>query len=130
MSPKSLIRHTLATLLDLFRASRDVIAAIIRPIGPLIRIYHHDFLNALLGFPARLCVQRVFSYHDSDVTPGTPDDVILERQFERFNIGTSYFAERYRDRWLRSLSVDDRVGIDNRFYRCESSGWTQIPAPC
>ncbi|MEU2042694.1 hypothetical protein [Nocardia niwae] len=129
MSPKSLVHHTLAALLDLFQAARDVIAAIIRPGGPLIRIYHHDLLNAHLGFPANLCVDRVFSYHDSDVTPDTPDNVILERQFERFNIGTSYFAERYRDQWLRSLSENDLVGINDRFYRCESSGWTRIPAP-
>ncbi|MGY2116608.1 hypothetical protein ACW9HR_22110 [Nocardia gipuzkoensis] len=130
MSPKSLIRHTFTALLDLFGVSGDAVATIIRPGGPLIRIFHYDTSNALLGFPPDLCVDRVFSYYDTEAAPGTPDEVILERQFELFNIGTSYFAGRYRDQSLRSLSVDDRVGIDERVYRCDSRGWTRIPAPC
>ncbi|MBF6341259.1 hypothetical protein IU450_36070 [Nocardia abscessus] len=127
MSPKSLIRHTFTTLLGIFHTFGDAVAVLVRPI--LIRIYHYDNIKDVRGLPPRDFVELVFSYYDTGVTHGTPDDTILERQFELFNIGTTGIARRYRDKRLRSLSVEDRVGIQNRYYRCDSRGWTRIPAP-
>uniref|UniRef100_UPI002453D4F9 hypothetical protein n=1 Tax=Nocardia abscessus TaxID=120957 RepID=UPI002453D4F9 len=30
---------------------------------------------------------------------------------------------------LRSLSVGDLVGLDDRHYTCQPRGWTRVPAP-
>lgn len=56
-----------------------------------------------------------------------PDMDILERAFERFNIGTDDIAQAYRDANHRSLSTGDIVTIDGKAYYCASQGWDDVP---
>jgi hypothetical protein len=57
-----------------------------------------------------------------------PDDMkVLERAFERFNIGTDDIAQAYRANDHRSLSTGDIVTIDGKAFYCASFGWTDVP---
>jgi hypothetical protein len=57
------------------------------------------------------------------------DDEILNRAFERFNVGderTDEAVSRYRLAGCRSLSVGDVVIINGRAFTCASVGWEAV----
>jgi hypothetical protein len=51
------------------------------------------------------------------------DEEILEMIFAQFNAGSGEECEEFLRRKLRSLSVNDFVSINGRWYQCMSMGW-------
>ncbi|WP_280420320.1 hypothetical protein [Nocardia carnea] len=91
-----------------------------QPAGVAIRIIHDRWRSTPLP---------VFDYHDLTSSRHESDETIAERQFKRFNRDECDIARDYRARGLRSLSVGDIVGIDDRYLQCDSVGWSPIPKP-
>ncbi|PPJ36491.1 hypothetical protein C5E45_20830 [Nocardia nova] len=79
--------------------------------------------SAVLAYSYRIRMDRVDT-----------DRVLLERVFAAFNDHPVHRVDHKHTRaWyakrLRSLSVGDVVGIDDRHYVCQKFGWASIPAP-
>jgi hypothetical protein len=55
-----------------------------------------------------------------------PTEDILEMVFARFNNGSGMEYKDFLDSRLRSLSVNDIVGVDGRLFQCQSSGWKEV----
>lgn len=51
---------------------------------------------------------------------------ILEQTFAAFNHGSGNESELFLKSNKRSLSVNDIVGINGKYYLCESFGWTEV----
>ena len=69
--------------------------------------------------------EKVISFiHESDDTV----DSILESAFAMFNHGSGVESEMFLNSKCRSLSVNDIVGINNKYYLCESFGWKEVTA--
>ncbi|MEU2258164.1 hypothetical protein ABZ540_33890 [Nocardia xishanensis] len=99
-----------------------------------VTVWLNDDSDAIsVGFRPGARLVLAYRYTLPAATTGT-DSLLLERVFAAFN-GEPVHPddERHADAWptkgLRSLSVGDIVAIDNRYYACESVGWTPIPAP-
>lgn len=63
----------------------------------------------------------VFVYSSDPM--GHDDQALLNEAWNLFNVGVGPVSDEYRGLKLRSLSKGDVVGIDGRFYSCESVGW-------
>jgi hypothetical protein len=72
-------------------------------------------------YPADKVVSFV---HESDDTV----DSILESAFAMFNHGSGSESELFLKSNYRSLSVNDIVGINGKYYLCESFGWKEVTA--
>lgn len=51
---------------------------------------------------------------------------LLERVFAEWNHGSSVECEFFLNSKIRSLSVNDIVGIDGRYFQCISIGWNEV----
>ncbi|WP_040801779.1 hypothetical protein [Nocardia higoensis] len=98
-----------------------------------VRVYLNTDPTALLsGHPPRAPLALAYTYRirtDTDT-----DDALLERVFATFNDHPSHHDDHeHASAWYalghRSLSVGDVVGLDDRHYACQSTGWTPVPAP-
>ena len=68
---------------------------------------------------------KVISFvHNSDDTV----ENILEVVFGMFNHGSNSESELFLKSNYRSLSVNDIVGINDKYYLCESFGWKEVTA--
>jgi len=68
---------------------------------------------------------KVVSFiHESDDTV----DSILESAFAMFNHGSGSESELFLKSNYRSLSVNDIVGINDKYYLCLSFGWKEVTA--
>jgi hypothetical protein len=72
-------------------------------------------------YPADKVVSFV---HESDDTV----ENILEIAFGMFNHGSGSESELFLKSNYRSLSVNDIVGINDKYYLCESFGWKEVTA--
>ncbi len=60
-------------------------------------------------------------------TSSTTDEADLEQTFGEWNAGSGMESELYQNqRTLRSLSVNDLVAIDGRWWQCRSVGWKSV----
>lgn len=57
---------------------------------------------------------------------GASHEDILERVFAEWNAGSRRECEAFVNSRVRSLSVNDIVGIDGCYYQCASAGWVQV----
>ncbi len=53
---------------------------------------------------------------------------ILERVFAEWNHGSGMESELFIRSNKRSLSVNDIVGVNGKYYLCESFGWKEVTA--
>lgn len=116
------------------RALRDAVFAP-RSTRVRVRVYLNIDPAALLtgyrpGAPVALAYAFVLRVNPAVDT----DEVLLERVFAAFNDHPEHDDDHaHTDAWyakrLRSLSVGDLVGLDDRHYTCQSLGWTPVPAP-
>lgn len=54
------------------------------------------------------------------------DDYILEQMFGEWNHGSNQECEQFLISKSRSLSVNDIVNINGRYYQCLSYGWKRV----
>lgn len=54
-------------------------------------------------------------------------DAILESVFGGWNAGSGQECDEFLKSRTRSLSVGDFVGLNGKFYQCESFGWNEVP---
>ncbi|WP_043737152.1 hypothetical protein [Nocardia asiatica] len=112
-----------------------------RPTQVRVRVYLNTDPTALLtGYQPHTPVALAYEFVlRVDPTTAT-DKVLLERVFAAFNDHPEHDDDQiHTDTWyakgmrgvagLRSLSVGDLVGLDDRHYACRSYGWTRVPAP-
>jgi hypothetical protein len=59
-----------------------------------------------------------------DVTVKDAD--LLEQIFAEFNCGSGQECSEFIDARVRSLSVNDFVGIEGNWYQCRSVGWESV----
>lgn len=72
-----------------------------------------------------LPADKVISFvHESDDTV----DSILEVVFGMFNHGSGIESELFLNSKCRSLSVNDVVLLNGKYYLCESVGWKEVSA--
>jgi hypothetical protein len=72
-----------------------------------------------------LTADKVISFvHESDDSV----DSILEVVFGMFNHGSNSESELFLNSKCRSLSVNDVVGVNGKYYLCESFGWKEVTA--
>ncbi|MEV4238952.1 hypothetical protein AB0J47_27670 [Nocardia sp. NPDC049737] len=62
------------------------------------------------------------------------DEVLLERAFAAFNGFPEHdddhtHAQAWAAKRFRSLAVGDVVALDDRYYACQSAGWTRVATP-
>ncbi|WP_174189653.1 hypothetical protein [Nocardia barduliensis] len=125
------------------RARRTLAAlrAALAPRPTQVRVYLNTDPTALLtGYlphtPVALAYEFVLRVDPTTAT----DKVLLERVFAAFNDHPEHDDDQiHTDTWyakgmravagLRSLSVGDLVGLDDRHYACRSSGWTRVTTP-
>ncbi|MGW4325918.1 hypothetical protein ACWEKR_08520 [Nocardia sp. NPDC004573] len=116
-------------------ALRDAPLAPRRPTEVRVRVYLNTDPTALLtGYRPDAPLTLAYTYI-LRVDPATDtDQALLERVFAAFNDHPEHDDDQiHTDTWygmrLRSLSVGDVVGLDDRHYTCQSRGWTRVPAP-
>lgn len=72
-----------------------------------------------------LPADKVISFvHESDDTV----ENILETVFGMFNHGSGIESELFLNSKCRSLSVNDVVAVNGKYYLCESFGWKEVTA--
>lgn len=72
-----------------------------------------------------LPADKVISFvHESDDSV----DCILEVVFGMFNHGSGIESELFLNSKCRSLSVNDIVLLNGKYYLCESFGWKEVTA--
>lgn len=72
-----------------------------------------------------LPAEKVISFvYESDDTV----ENILEVVFGMFNHGSNSESELFLNSKCRSLSVNDVVAVNGKYYLCESVGWKQVTA--
>lgn len=72
-----------------------------------------------------LPADKVISFvHESDDTM----ENILETVFGMFNHGSGVESELFLNSKCRSLSVNDVVAVNGKYYLCESVGWKEVTA--
>lgn len=54
------------------------------------------------------------------------DDYILEEMFKQWNHGSNQECEQFLISRNRSLSVNDIININGRYYQCLSYGWKRV----
>jgi len=69
-------------------------------------------------YPAEKTISFV---HDS-----APGASILEQIFAMFNHGSGSESELFVNSKVRSLSVNDIVYVDGKYFQCASVGWTEV----
>ncbi|WP_067477619.1 hypothetical protein [Nocardia amamiensis] len=116
-------------------ALRDAAFAPRRPPQVRVRVYLNTDPTALLtGYRPDAPVTLAYTYTLRADPAADTDQALLERVFAAFNDHPEHDDDQiHTDTWygkrLRSLSVGDVVGLDNRHYTCQSRGWTRVPAP-
>jgi hypothetical protein len=94
-----------------------------------VKIYTNDGEDHFLGFrksnPELTLVFKLNIGWEDPYTGRFPFD-LLEFVFEETNIGDTEFAQEYRRRGLRSVSVGDVVVCGETAFACESIGWKKI----
>jgi hypothetical protein len=100
-----------------------------------VRVFHNNHPREAFpgGYVPGQSVTEVYACDETDVGPDVDDRCLADRAFQLFNVGDDpAFGEPdpralvYRERGNRSLSVGDVVGIDDRFYSCDSFGWSEM----
>ena len=97
----------------------------------LIKIYLNDGEDHFFGFRNKFAnspeLTMVYSFEVSE-WPGVRPDIhaALAWVFMEFNSGEGKFANEYRAKRLRSLSVGDVVTIGETAWACESVGWSAV----
>ncbi|MGS2807745.1 hypothetical protein [Nocardia abscessus] len=106
-----------------------------------VRVYLNTDPTALLtGYEPDAPVTLAYAYLLRADPAADTDAVLLERVFAAFNDHPEHDDDQiHTDTWyakgkhgvtgLRSLSVGDLVGLDDRHYACASNGWSPVPAP-
>ncbi|MGY2116617.1 hypothetical protein ACW9HR_22155 [Nocardia gipuzkoensis] len=127
--------HRLATLARrALTALRDAALASRRPAQVRVRVYLNTDPTALLTGYRPAPVTLAYTYLLRVDPAADTDQALLERVFAAFNDHPAHDDDQiHTDTWygkrLRSLSVGDLVGLDDRHYTCQSRGWTRVPAP-
>ncbi|WP_054816794.1 MULTISPECIES: hypothetical protein [Nocardia] len=124
------------------RALRDAVSVPHSHPGEVrVRVYLNRDRNALLtGYEPDAPLTLAYTYLLRADPATDTDEVLLERVFAAFNDHPEHDEDQiHTDTWyakgmhgvtgLRSLSVGDLVGLDDRHYACESTGWSPVPAP-
>lgn len=64
--------------------------------------------------------------YDKDINITREDDYGLEDAFAEFNAGSCHECPEFIGAKIRSFSVGDLVGMDGKWFRCESCGWKEM----
>jgi hypothetical protein len=67
--------------------------------------------------------ERIFTFERQ---MESSQEKLLESIFAEWNNGSQNESEIFLSMRVRSLSVGDIVGIEDRFFKCASSGWSEV----
>ena len=93
-------------------------------VAGLVFFLHSKIMKHLIK--VRYPAERTFSlvWELDSMVSTTSHSALLERVFAAFNYGSGQECDVFLGGKVRSLSVNDFVAIDNRWYKCESMGWS------